>query len=422
MEKFYDALKQIKEMQIPLSSSSTKEEKERFCSALQDLAPDYVPECKWLKRILEDDFHLEFINKEDSIFSEKKQIVGRIKKRLEIEEGFGEQAVEKMVLSLIVIGEWGENYRDGVLYEVTKQDNFYEMYKKSISIQPLQESANLGNPKAQYELGRLYYDGVLEQNKEMAFQWWRRAMEGDKEDILKDKVGLEYIRKSQEFEQVKKEYLKKSQELEQIKKEFEDFKQKQGITQHTKQSQNAKGKATEKKKFRQVQIGDRIRFGKNDKEWIVLDKQGEKGLIITKDSIGKKKYNEEGEHITWAKCSLRVWLNGEFLQKNFSMEERNKIEVTSVRSSDNPTYRTWDGRVTRDRVFCLSIEEANRYFKDNLARAIGSWWLLRSPGHNSKYVAGVSSDGSIDDIGSMVEDNWNVRPALWINLNGMDPA
>lgn len=419
MEKFYDALKQVKSMKIPLSAFSEKEEKNRFCSALQDVAPDYIPECKWLNRILENDIYLEFIDKEELSFGEKRQIVGRVKKRLEIEEGFNEKAIEKMISALIVIGDWREVYRDNELHEVPKQDNFYELYKKSISVQQLEQAAGMGNPEAQYELGRLYYDGILEQDMKVAFEWWRRAMEEDKEDILKGKVGLDYIRKSQELEQVKKEYFKKSWELEQVKKEFEDFKQKQGVT--TKQFQDVKGKGGEKKN-RRVQIGDRIKFGKNDKEWIVLDKHGEKVLIITKDSIGKRKYNEKGEDTTWEKCELRFWLNGEFLQKNFSKEEQSKIEIASIRSSDNSTYRTWDGRDTQDRVFCLSIEEANRYFKDNEARAIGDWWWLRSPGCNSRYAGGVYSDGSIDDIGSMVEDNWNVRPALWINLNGMNPA
>lgn len=117
MKNFYDALEQVKKMKIFLSPLSTNVDKKRFCSILQDLAPDYVPECIWLKRILEKDIHLEFIDKEGASFSEKKQIIGRVKKRLELEEGFGEKAIEKMISALMVIGDWKESYRNNELYE-----------------------------------------------------------------------------------------------------------------------------------------------------------------------------------------------------------------------------------------------------------------------------------------------------------------
>ena len=45
-----------------------------------------------------------------------------------------------------------------------------------------------------------------------------------------------------------------------------------------------------------------------------------------------------------------------------------------------------------------------------------SWWL-RSPGPNSLSTTYVNSDGSINDIGYYVNNDWGgVRPALWINL------
>ncbi len=401
MEKFYDALKQVKKMEIFSVPLSTKEDKNRFCSVLQDLAPEYRSECKWLKRILENDIYIEFIDKEEVLFGEKRQIVGRVKKKLEIEEGFNEKAIEKMISALIVIGDWKEVYRDNVLYEAPEQDNFYEMYKKSISVQQLRQAAELGNPEAQYELGRLYYDGVLEQDMEVAFEWWRCAMKGDKEDILKDKVGLEYIRKSQE--------------LEQKKKEFEDFKEsrKQGIMQYMKQYQNTKGKGIEKKKVRQIQIGDIIKFGKNDREWIVLDKLGNKVLIITKDIVENRVYNETLESVTWENCTLRKWLNGEFLQQNFSLEEKNRIEVTLVKNLNTFKWETDGGKDTQDKIFCLSIEEARKYFMDNKVRDKKPWWLRSQVGTIS--VAGVLG-GRIFEGGFIVTSKKAVRPALWLNL------
>lgn len=131
MKNFYDALEQVKKMKISLSALSTNADKKRFCSVLQDLAPDYAPECIWLKRILEKDIHLEFIDKKDISLSEKKQIIGRVKKRLEIEEGFGEKAVEKMISALMVIGDWKESYHDNELYEAPNNATKKSIGKKT---------------------------------------------------------------------------------------------------------------------------------------------------------------------------------------------------------------------------------------------------------------------------------------------------
>lgn len=125
MKKFYDSLKQVKKITSSLSLLSTKDDKIKFCAILQDLVPDYGPECSWLKRILEKDIHLEFIGKENASLSEKKQIVGRVRKRLEIEEGFGEKATKEMISALMIIGDWKESYCNDMLYEVksSKEEN-----------------------------------------------------------------------------------------------------------------------------------------------------------------------------------------------------------------------------------------------------------------------------------------------------------
>ena len=91
-------------------------------------------------------------------------------------------------------------------------------------------------------------------------------------------------------------------------------------------------------------------------------------------------------------------------------------------------------------VFALSIDEANKYFKDNRARrapvtpyaeAKGSyinsnyksrgcgtgWWWLRSPGINSFKATFVNSDGDVYERGIYVNyPSVSVRPALWLHL------
>lgn len=114
MEKFYDALRRIKKMEINIPN---KNNSKKFCAILHDLAPDYISECSWLERIMQKEIHLEFVDKKDARINEKKQIVSRVRKQLEIEEGFGEKAVEEMLISLMIIGDWQESYDEIINWE-----------------------------------------------------------------------------------------------------------------------------------------------------------------------------------------------------------------------------------------------------------------------------------------------------------------
>ncbi len=198
-------------------------------------------------------------------------------------------------------------------------------------------------------------------------------------------------------------------------------------------------------KLKTASVGDIVYFGsyeqdnntsngKEDIEWIVLSKYGNKALIISKYALDCKKYNSSYSSVTWETSSLRNWLNGTFLNTAFSTEEQNRIVSSTVTADKNPSYSTSPGNNTTDKVFLLSISEANRYFSSDSARqcrgtaycyARGAykggngncWWWLRSPGNISSSAAYVYNDGSVLDGGINVNsDNRAVRPALWINL------
>lgn len=80
------------------------------------------------------------------------------------------------------------------------------------------------------------------------------------------------------------------------------------------------------------------------------------------------------------------------------------IPTVSVSSDRNPRYSTNLGYASQDRVFLLSITEANNYFKSDSARQCkptayakaqgvwtntdngNCWWLLRSPGSGQDHA------------------------------------
>ncbi len=170
-------------------------------------------------------------------------------------------------------------------------------------------------------------------------------------------------------------------------------------------------------------------------QWRVLAVEEDKVLVISEYALDAKPYNTEFTYITWEECSLRSWLNEEFLNTAFTEEEQAQIALIQVVNEDNPDLDTEGGNDTEDRIFLLSIAEALRYFGDDTARVVfatrgamyngawikgntgAGWWWLRSPGLVSFDAAGILPDGSVSKDGSFVDfTRGAVRPALWIGL------
>lgn len=199
--------------------------------------------------------------------------------------------------------------------------------------------------------------------------------------------------------------------------------------------------------LRTAEVGSYIYFGEyeqdNDEatgkeaiEWLVLDKQEDKMLVIGRYGLDCQPYHLEFEDVTWETCSLRTWLNNSFYETAFISEEKSLILTSEVTADANPEYDTPAGNTTKDRVFLLSITQANSYFADDTARTcVGTsycyergaykyentgtcWWWLRSPGDYSYNAANVNCGGSVYYCGCSVFSHYvAVRPALWINLN-----
>jgi hypothetical protein len=179
--------------------------------------------------------------------------------------------------------------------------------------------------------------------------------------------------------------------------------------------------------------------------WRMLRREHDKVLLITEDLIDCKQYHEKYVDITWEKCTLRRWLNEEFIIKAFTDEERTRIAWVCNQNPDNNYFKEVikGGNPTWDRVFALSIDEVRRYFKndsDRMAaptpyvekayegrvyisdkykvngRGTGSWWL-RSPGCTTDSAADVDHGGDVVGVGHYARNPWvSVRPALWLNL------
>ena len=184
--------------------------------------------------------------------------------------------------------------------------------------------------------------------------------------------------------------------------------------------------------FGQYEQDNDTSTGKEAIEWLVLNKQEDKILVVSRFGLDSQKYHKERTVLTWQDASLREWLNDTFYQSAFIEDEKKLILDSEVPGDPNPRYGTTGGRDTTDRVFLLSFAEVNKYFVDEYAllcpgtpycEAQGEhleagyccWWL-RTPGADNSYAMYVTEDGAISISGSQAHYNCAVRPAMWIEL------
>lgn len=211
------------------------------------------------------------------------------------------------------------------------------------------------------------------------------------------------------------------------------------------------------KELKNVSVGEYITFGFYEQdnilsngpepiEWLVLDKQEGKALVLSKFALDEKPYDEEYADVTWENWTLRNWLNDEFYHSAFDEEEKLVIAETLVKNKDNGATGVQGEGDTKDKVFLLSIEEVTTYFDSDqgahdpnrrakvteYAKAQGGWystsedyygngwWLLRSPGIFGSNAAGISEYGNVTLLATIYGHSNVVRPALWITYSNQE--
>lgn len=204
----------------------------------------------------------------------------------------------------------------------------------------------------------------------------------------------------------------------------------------------------------ELDIGSIMTFGGYD--WRVLDIKEDRSLVIAEYILEQKPYNDCSGDVTWAKGSLRKYLNEDFYSK-FTDEEKSRIVQVQNKNPENQWYGSTGGEDTLDYIFLLNIEEVVcKYFGDssknlenrspkqrywfqkkdenNINRRSTLdgyvwWWWLRSPGRDNKRAVYIHGDGNIgiqgngtfkyssNTIHPLTGDNsGGVRPAMWVRV------
>lgn len=179
-------------------------------------------------------------------------------------------------------------------------------------------------------------------------------------------------------------------------------------------------------------------------KWRILSIEGNEAFLSADKNLDVLKYNEIYQNVTWETCSVREWLNTEFIESAFSSDEQEAIVVSTVENPANPDYGTEGGNTTYDKVFLLSVEEVcdTAYgFSENLRdmdsarlrantayvanketytfdEGMNNAWWLRTPGYYSYYTTTVQSYGGIFIFGCYANNSgYAVCPALRIDLS-----
>lgn len=173
-------------------------------------------------------------------------------------------------------------------------------------------------------------------------------------------------------------------------------------------------------------------------EWIVLEREGNRALLISNRALDTRPYHDEDADVTWETCSLRKWLNEDFLNQAFTKKQRSAILTTRVKPDLDVNKGIDAGAETQDKVFILSGSEAFLYFDSYAARecrptsyaiengAMAStdrdtmgnvmWWV-RTPGWWQNHAAFVRYDGTVLSGGFEVNQDFRtIRPVIWVDI------
>lgn len=172
------------------------------------------------------------------------------------------------------------------------------------------------------------------------------------------------------------------------------------------------------------QDGDLLN-GKEKIEWIVLDKEDNKFLLLSKYCLYVRpcKNGSNG----WKDSHLREWVNSTFYKSAFNSNEKNNI--TDTKSS---CY----GKLVEDKVFVLSNSEVDKYLHIyEVKQTIPTQYVLNNFKKNLKFIGKncetwVREDadeypktkiryGEIQDCINNT-DAAAIRPAIWVDIKGLN--
>lgn len=196
-------------------------------------------------------------------------------------------------------------------------------------------------------------------------------------------------------------------------------------------------------KFGRYEQDGNLNNGAEDIQWIVLAREGNSILLISKYSLLSSTYVEWSAYLeyyinnaeldtTWANSVPRSILNNGFYFEAFTEAERERIILTTVVPDKHVDGNANNEPETQDHIYILSESEAIKYFQNDPSRKskvtkylmesedvkadFSAWWL-RSKAERENHVMTVRGNGSIWRKGYGTTCGMDIRPVLWLRVD-----
>lgn len=148
--------------------------------------------------------------------------------------------------------------------------------------------------------------------------------------------------------------------------------------------------------------------------WIVLNRNNRSLEIemISKYGLDCMPRNTSGGYVRWDGCTLRTWLNGRFLDRAFTADEREAIAKTYLSTDSGMIVEQFYGPVvipvntdirTEDHLYVPQYRDVVRYFGDE-------------SGHGGVLAPGVLPTDYAVSRGAVLQTLWTTErnePAAW---------
>ena len=166
-------------------------------------------------------------------------------------------------------------------------------------------------------------------------------------------------------------------------------------------------------------------------KWQVLSVDEDNvALLLAEQNLDIYPYNVEIANVKWEDCSLRQWLNNEFMNKAFSEEaqealvdnEEDKVTLLSDSQALNLNYGFYPStypdalRIKKNTAYAAAGGSAG-YNEVSAKGEANSWWL-KTGGYYKDDAVFISDTGSVRVDGITVAYGGNaVCPAVYVDLN-----
>ncbi len=173
-----------------------------------------------------------------------------------------------------------------------------------------------------------------------------------------------------------------------------------------------------------AKVGSYIEFGSYEQdndtsngpepiEWLVMfDPEGNL-LLLSRNILDYQPIHSDDTEFTWNTCDLRIWLNKDFMNSAFTVEEQGMILPVSggMISLLSETEAKHFFHTPKERI-C----ESTKYARAQMSSSRGSWWL-RTEDDNAHHPPCVGQSGVIISVGLSSTDIRGIRPCLRIQLS-----